>query len=169
MHPVLFIFLIICAIALVMKFVINPMIARHDGRDAQKGIDRNIEWQLLEGLEYPHQITINLLAQYSDKEKIARIMASRIREYLAIGAHPHHLAKLFESLALYDGSKKGTTREIEVAALIKHYVLEDVSRNDLSNYQSTLASDTAKGLERLNMSFIVKAKKCSFLWNPLDN
>ncbi len=169
MHPVMFILLCIGGVALLMVYGINPAIARRDARKSQEAIDRNIEWQLLEGLEYPHQITIALLAQYSDKEKIARIISSRIREYLAIGAHPQQLARLFENLGLYDETKKGDTREIEIAALIKYYVLEDVSRTDLSNYRSTLTSDKVRGLERLNMSFIMKAKKSSFVWSPLDN
>lgn len=168
MHPVMFILLFAAASFVLMKFIVNPIHARRDAARIQCEIDRNIEWQIMEGLEYPHQITIELLAQHSDKQKIARIMAQRIYEYITMGAHPDKLIKVFKSLGL-SGATTKSDEEIMLVALIKDYVQKNISRTDLANYHSILMSDKSAGLSRLNTTFLVQTKKASFVYSPLDN
>jgi hypothetical protein len=166
---ILLIIAVLAAIACIVKFVINPAIARKDARETQEAVDKNIECQLLEGHDYVGQITVAVLAKHSDKNRMARIMASRISDYLEMGAHPDCLARLFKNLGLHDGPKKAEDKEIELSALIKHYVNNSIEVFDLKKYQGTISADKAQGLSKINNSFLVKAGDSMLVWSPLNN
>ncbi len=169
MNPLLFIVILALGVFLVMKFVINPAIARKDAKKNQDAIDRNVEWQLMEGNDGVDQITIELLARHSQKERIARVMAARIREYLYMGAHPEKIVRLFQNLGLFDGPKKvEDIKQIELSALIKHYALQEIEVHELRCYQTTLFEDQRNGLQKLNKSFLTKAGDSMLIWGPLN-
>jgi hypothetical protein len=168
MNPLLFIAIVAFAVFIVMKFVINPAIARKDAKKAQDAVDRNVEWQLMEGCDHVRDITIDLLARHSEKERIARVMAARIREYLYMGAHPQKIVRLFENLGLYDGPKIAETKKNELSALIKHYALQDIEVHELRCYQSIIFEDQRSGLQKLNKSFLTKAGDSMLIWNLLN-
>ncbi len=164
MHPVLFIIILVITIAVVYKKVILPLIEKRDQKQAQKSIDSNTEWQLTEnGFA---EVTIEMLARHSDKEKIARIVSSRITDYLQLAIHPKKLSKILQNLGLFTAvTNKWSTKEIELAALIQQYILRDVSAFDLDVYQSVVSEDKKEGFAELNKSFLTRVHDDMLVWS----
>lgn len=166
MNPFLVIICVLAAVYFVVKHI-NGIIAKKDAKKAQKRVDENVEWQLLDGLS---DLTISVLAKHSDKEKIARIVSARINDYLKLSVHPYNLSNLFKNLGLTTGVKhNASNREIELSALIQHYVLRNIDSHDLDCWKIGVSKDRKEGYEKLNHSFLSKCEKNQWIWSPVMN
>jgi hypothetical protein len=166
MHPFIWIILFLATVVAIGK-LINRYSVKKDARKAQQRIDANIEWQLLDGL---YNLPISTLVTHSDKKKIARIVSARICDYLQMAVHPGRLTALFENLGLFTSVKTDVTdKEIELSALIQHYVLTNVDSHDVDIWNIHVCKDKKSGYEKLNQSFLVKARNNMLIWSPLDN
>jgi hypothetical protein len=163
MHPVLFIVLFIAVVAIV-GILISRQTKKRDTRKAQQSVDKNVEWQINEG--HFNEMTIQVLATHSDKEKMARIVSARIYEYIKQAIHPKKLSKTFQKLGLFTTVRNnwGNT-EIELAALIQQYLLHSLDAHDLRVYHSAVCDDKICGFEELNELFVPKVKDDMFTMN----
>jgi cell division protein FtsL len=166
MHPFIWFILFIAVVITVAK-VFNRYLAKKDAREAQKRIDANIEWQLLDGL---CNLTVKTLATHSDNKKIASIVSARICDYLEMAVHPYQLATLFENLGLFISAKNDVSdKEIELSALIQHYVLTNIDSYNMDVWNKQVCDDKKIGYAKLNKSFLARVKKDMLVWSPFDN
>ncbi|MCE9517947.1 hypothetical protein K8Q96_03025 [Candidatus Nomurabacteria bacterium] len=166
MNPVLFVICVLAVVYFTVKYI-NRIIAKKDAEKAQKRVNENVEWQLMDGLS---DLTISVLAKHSDKEKIASIVSSRINDYLRLSVHPYNLYNVFKNLGLTTGVKNNASnKEIELSALIQHYVLRNVDSHDLECWQIGISKDRKEGYEKLNHSFLSKCEKNQWIWSPVMN
>lgn len=167
MSPVLGIILFVAAIAAVMKWIVNPIIAKRDERSRQKAVDQNVEWQINE-CKF-NEVTIEVLAKHSDKERMARIASTRLVDYIAVGTHPKQLAYMLEKLGLFTATRNNWgAKEIELSALIQQYTLRNLDTHDMRVYQSITCEDRKTGFEKLNKSFLTKVHDNMLVWSPLN-
>lgn len=118
----------------------------------------------MDGLE---DMTIELLAQHSDKEKMARAVSCRIVDLIRLSIHPEKLSNVFEKLGLFMAVKNHwSVKEIELSALIQQYTLRNIDSHDLEVYQIEVSKDRKNGFQKINNSFLNKAEKNGFIWSP---
>lgn len=166
MNPVLFIICFIVMIAIITK-IVNFFVQKNDQRKAQLCVDKNVEWQLMDGIG---NITIEVLEKHSDKKKIASIVSARISDCLEIAVHPAKLVKIFENLSLFTTTKNNQSdKAIELSALIQQYVLRNVDSYDVDVWNIQVCEDKKKGYILLNQSFLAKVKKNMTVWSPMSN
>ena len=161
--------IILSVIALVAGaiYAIHYLGKKKDERNHQRHVDENVEKQISWGLD---EVKIKLLATHSDKQKIARMVSDRIKEYLRMAVHPMQLSRVFENLGLYTHRRdEWTEKEIELSALIKQYVLQYIDRHDLEVWNAEVCADKKPGYERINKSFLVKAEDNMLVWSPNFN
>lgn len=138
-----------------------------DTKDLQTSLDKNIEWQLMDGL---HDLKIETLAKHSDKSRIASIVSSRISDYLKMGVDPSTLYRVFENLRLNPAVRQNwNEKEVELSALIQQFVLQNEDSHDLMLWNKTVLNDKKQGLQKMQASFLVKVRKDMTVWSPLDN
>lgn len=112
-------------------------------------------------------MSLETLAKHSRPEKIASIVASRIIDYINMGAHPEKLIHLFNQLGLDEYFQTKSSASVKVSALIKHYVSQEVRIDDLRVYESVLSKSVEKGFKEFNKTFITKVKDDMLVWSPL--
>lgn len=165
-HPLVFI-----AVIVVIWFAgkqIMKKIDQYQARKYQKNFtDKIVEKNLMDGLA---EISIELLAKHSDKEKIAIAVSCRIVDLIRLSIHPEKLSVVFEKLGLFMVVKNHwSMKEIELSALIQQYVLRNIDSHDLEVYQIEVSKDRKNGFQKLNTSFLVKAPKDMLVWGPKLN
>lgn len=163
MHPVLFIILCIAVVAIAAKLILRQG-EKSDAKKAQKSVDENVEWQINECRF--NEATIEMLARHSDKEKVARIVSTRIEDYVQMAVHPKKLSKLFQNLGLFTAVRNNwSSKEIELAALIQQYTLRSLDAHDMRVYQTEVCADRVPGFNDLNKSFLTKVEDNMLVWD----
>lgn len=143
------------------------MLQKRDAKMNQQSLDKNIEWQLMDGLE---SLTITTLAKHSDKSRIASIVSARISDYLKMGVDPRRLYKVFENLQLNPIARHNwNEKEIELSALIQQFILQNEDSYDLMLWNEIVIGDKKSGLEKIQNSFLTKVKKNTLVWTIGEN
>ncbi len=155
------IFLAVVAAIATAIWGIHTYTKNKDIKDLQKSTDESVERQLMDGLE---DLTITALAKHSDKRWIASIVSARIADYLKMGVDPTKFFKLLENLKLNPTVRENwNEKEVELSALIQQYVLQNQDQEDLKLWNKTVLGDKKSGLENMQTSFLVKAKKSPWI------
>lgn len=159
-------FFIVCAVSLIVFLtVISPALARREKRIRQAKIDQEIERDLHKLIKERH--AIENLAQHSDYQRLAKIIAGRILEYIDMGVAPMKLAVMIQQNLMLD-HETVPQKLAPLVDTVRRYVLEGLSGHTLNVYMYTACclSDHKVGLEKLNQSFLTRGvSKDSFVMN----
>jgi hypothetical protein len=152
------------AIIIALVKIIQYFKKRSDKKRIQKRTDQNVELQINEcSFE---EITIDALVRHSDGKKVARMVSSRICDYIKLAIHPGKLSKIFQNLNLFTYySNEISDKEVELSALIKHYTLSNLDTHNMNVYQSQVCEDKEGGFEQLNKSFLTKVENKMLVWS----
>ena len=159
-------FFIACVMSLIVFLtIIGPALARREKRIQQAKINQEIERDLR--MLITKRRGIEDLAQHSDYQRLAKIIAGRILEYIEMGIAPMKLAVMIQQNLMLDRETVPQKLAPLVDAVRRH-VLEGLSGHTLNVYMYTACclSDHKAGLEKLNQSFLTQGvSKDSFVMN----
>lgn len=159
-------FFIVCVMSLIVFLtIIDPALARRQKRIQQAKIDQEIERDLR--MLITKRRGIEDLAQHSDYQRLAKIIAGRILEYIDMGVAPMKLAVMIQQNLMLD--HETVPQKLDpLVDTVRRYVLEGLSGHTLNVYMYTACclSDHKAGLSKLNESFLTKGvSKDSFVMN----
>ena len=136
---------------------------KKDRAEAQARKDANIEKFLMDSFS-EHDIAF--VAEHSDKERMAAIIAHRFCDLLKAVSHPEAIVSIASKYGLYGSIRiNATNREIELSALAQNIILRNIDSHDLQAWQMSFLRPTLAAQNNLNKSFLAKVEKNTVVWD----